>query len=84
MVKTFAIQFTSCAYQLFDIVLMLYINTPYICIWHCSPRSVPIYGLCVSNKSQVFVCHKGQPVIQVWDIAKETLKAQIDVSSLVG
>lgn len=46
-------------------------------------RSVPIYGLCVSNKSQVFVCHKGQPVIQVWDIAKETLKAQIDVSSLV-
>uniref|UniRef100_K1QN12 non-specific serine/threonine protein kinase n=1 Tax=Magallana gigas TaxID=29159 RepID=K1QN12_MAGGI len=48
------------------------------------PRSVPIYGLCVSNKSQVFVCHKGQPVIQVWDIAKETLKAQIDVSSLVG
>lgn len=45
---------------------------------------MPIYGLCVSNKSQVFVCHKGQPVIQVWDIAKETLKAQIDVSSLVG
>nr|XP_022298273.1 leucine-rich repeat serine/threonine-protein kinase 2-like isoform X2 [Crassostrea virginica] len=47
-------------------------------------RSVPIYGLCVSNKSQVFVCHKGLPVIQVWDITKETLKAQIDVSSLEG
>ncbi|XP_055999651.1 leucine-rich repeat serine/threonine-protein kinase 2-like isoform X2 [Ostrea edulis] len=47
-------------------------------------RSVPIYGLCVSSKSQVFVCHKGLPVIQVWDISRETLKAQIDVSFLIG
>lgn len=33
MVKTFAIQFTSCAYQQFDVVLMLYINTPYIFVF---------------------------------------------------
>ena len=50
----------------------------------CRSRSVPIDGLCVSNKFQVFVCHKGLPVIRVWDITKETLKAQIDVSSLEG